>query len=596
MLTNIRRIFRIAQAHKLRFAASQIAMALAAICTVGYSTLISPLVNDGMIAGNSEAAVDVGIKMLMLAVGMGICMAIAATQAVFFSQSAGYEIRKRLYERLQEYSFENFDHRSTGDLMVRLNADVVNVQNATQFAIMLGSYAPFMLIITIVLAAATTPGLVWVLLVLVAALIAVMGVLVPAINRAYNQRQQRLDDLNNTLQENLTGISVVKAFVREQYEIRKFRHAADNLREPVYAAAWRVAFFAPLLTGMSQIAIICATWAGGNQVLGDDPSLSVGDISAFSSYVSLIIAPLALLSIVIPLILRGDVSAGRIFEAYEVTPTIEQPTDAMALPTDGPRGRIEFRDVSFAFRRPDGVLDPPALQGINLTIEPGQQVGFLGATGAGKSALVNLIPRFYDVTEGSITIDGIDVRQIELDELRRFVGIALQEAVLFQGQLRSNLKFARPEVDDEVMFGAARAADAFSFASRLPGGWDAEVARRGYNFSGGQRQRLSITRALTQQPRVIILDDSTSALDASTEGRVQAAIPEFVDGATTIYVAQRISAVIDLDHIYLLDQGRIVAEGSHEDLLASSQLYRDIYDSQLGGGVTAGIDLEEAGA
>ena len=207
--------------------------------------------------------------------------------------------------------------------------------------------------------------------------------------------------------------------------------------------------------------------------------------------------------------------------------------------------------------------------------------------------MVNLIPRFYDVTEGRITIDGIDVRDIPLDTLREIVGIALQEAVLFQGEMRPNLKFGAPDAEDAVMFGAARAADAFGFVSRLPEKWDAPVARRGYNFSGGQRQRLSITRALATQPRVLILDDSTSALDASTEGRVQGAIPGFVEGATTIYVAQRISALIDLDYIYVLDRGEIIATGTHEELVGSSPLYQEIYESQLGGGVTAGIDLEE---
>jgi ABC-type multidrug transport system fused ATPase/permease subunit len=234
------------------------------------------------------------------------------------------------------------------------------------------------------------------------------------------------------------------------------------------------------------------------------------------------------------------------------------------------------------------------LKNINLEIKPGQQVGFLGATGAGKTALVNLIPRFYDVTEGRITIDGVDVRDIPQDNLRQIVGIALQEAVLFQGDVRFNLKFGKPEADDDVMFDAAKAADSYGFVMNLPERWDAPVSQRGYNFSGAQRQRLSINRTLTAEPRVLILDDSTSALDASTEGRVQAAIPEFTNNVTTLYVAQRISAVIDLDKIYLLENGEIVAEGSHEELLQSSPLYQEIYESQLGKGVTAGLDLEVA--
>jgi len=567
-------------------------MFIAALSTVGYSTLITPLVNEGMVNGNAEEALQIGIWMLLLAVVMGVCMSIAASQAVFFSQGIGYVVRRYLYEKIQAYSFENYDHLPTGQLMVRLNADVVNIQNAVQYAIMLGSFAPFMLLATLILAITRTPDLIWVLLLVVAVVLVLMAVLIPSVDRAYKKRQAQLDVLNNTLQENLTGISVVKAFTREQLEIEKFARDADSIRKPAYAAAWRVAFLAPLLTGVGQLSIILAMWAGGSQVLAGT-GLTVGQVSTFNSYMSLIIAPLALMSIVIPLVLRGDVSAARILEAYDTEGTVLDKEGIQSRDPQEIKGRIEFENVSFAFRRPDGKFDPPVLKNINLVIEPGKKVGFLGATGAGKSALVNLIPRFYDVTEGRIMIDRIDVRDFPQDNLRSIVGIALQEAVLFQGEMRFNLKFGDPKAEDEVMFEAARAADSYEFIDHLPEKWDAPVARRGYNFSGGQRQRLSINRALTARPKVIILDDSTSALDASTEGRVQDAIPGFMHGATTIYVAQRISAVIDLDYIYLLENGEIIAEGNHEELMRSSSLYQEIYESQLGGGVTAGLDLEE---
>ncbi len=592
MIKSFGRIFSIVKRYRARFFLSQFAMFIAALCTVGYSTLITPMVNEGMVAGDAEAALRIGFWMLALAIVMGISMAFAASQAVFFSQGAGYLLRKHLYDKIQAYSFENYDHIPTGKLMVRLNADVVNVQNAMQFSIMLGSYAPFMLLATIILAFTNTPDLVWVLVVVVVVILVLMAILIPAVNRAYKKRQAELDGLNNTLQENLTGMSVVKAFTREQYEIEKFNQNAENIRQPAYTAAWRVAFLSPLLTGVGQLSIMLAMWVGGSQILAGT-GMTVGQVSAFNSYMSLIIAPLALMSIVVPLVLRGDVSAERILDAYNLEPTVLDKEDAKPVNPGDIKGKIVFENVSFAFRRPDGEFDPPVLKNINLSIEPGQKVGFLGATGSGKSALVNLIPRFYDVTEGRITIDGIDVRDIPQDNLREIIGIALQEAVLFQGDLRFNLKYGAPQVDDDVMFDAAKAADSWGFVSNLPEKWEAPVARRGYNFSGGQRQRLSINRALTAEPRVIILDDSTSALDASTEGRVQDAIPEFMHGATTIYVAQRISAVIDLDHIYLLENGEIIAEGNHEELLVSSPLYQEIYESQLGGGVTAGLELEE---
>ena len=458
MVKSFMRIFSIVKMHRFRFFLSQFMMFIAALATIGYATLIAPLVNEGMVAGDAEAALRIGLWMLMLGLVMGVCMAIAASQAVYFSQGAGYVVRSFLYDKIQSYSFENFDHLSTGNLMVRLNADAVNVQNAMLYAIMLGSYAPFMVLATVILAIINTPSLVWVLGIVVVVVLLLMWWLIPAVDRAYKERQERLDDLNHTLQENLTGISVVKAFVREPYEIDKFSQDADAIRVPALAAAWRVAFLSPLLTGVGQLAIILTIGVGGTQVL-NGTGFTVGEVSAFTSYMSLIITPLALMAIVVPLVLRGDVSAERILEAYDAEPVVEDKDDAVAQDLENIRGHIAFENVSFSFRRPDGELDPPALKNINLAIEPGQKVGFLGATGAGKSALINLIPRFYDVTEGRITIDGIDVRDIPLDNLRQIVGIALQEAVLFQGDMRFNLKYGNPEVEDDVMFAASKAAD-----------------------------------------------------------------------------------------------------------------------------------------
>ena len=593
MIKSLRRMFGMYRRYRARLIISQVLVLISATAIIGVATLNQRLINEGIEAENVEIILSTGLWMLVLSLISGLCLAGTAYLAVFFSQGTGYYVRSRLYQKIQTFSFGNFDRFRTSDMLVRLNADVVNVQNALLYMTLLILYAPFMLLVTYILTIINTPSLIWVLILVTVVVLGVMALLIPQVFRAYDDRQHRLDDLNNTMQENLAGVRVVKAFVREDYEIERFAKRADALRHPAYTAAVRVGFLAPMLTGITQLGIVLSLWVGGQQVL-TDAGLNVGELVTFTQYLSLVVSPLAMLAIVFPFMLRGDASAQRIFEVYDDEPMVQDKEGVQPLEMDAVGGRVVFDNVSFAFRRPDGELDPPALKNINLTIESGERVGFLGATGAGKSALVNLIPRFYDVTEGNITIDGVDVRDIPQDNLRQIVGIALQEALLFQGDVHFNLKFGKPDADDDMMIGASQAADAYGFIMNLPEKWDARVARRGYNFSGGQRQRLSMSRALTARPKVIILDDSTSALDASTEGRVQEAIPGFTDNITTLYVAQRISAVIDLDKIVLLQNGEIVAMGTHEELLESSPLYQDIYESQLGSGITAGLEVEVA--
>ncbi|MCB0196226.1 MAG: ABC transporter ATP-binding protein [Anaerolineae bacterium] len=590
MLKSFRRMFIIYKDYRGRLIFSQVLLLISAAAMLMVAALNQRLINQGIQAGNAEVIVRTGITMAVLALIGGGCMAGTASYAVFFSQGTAYIIRSEVYKKIQTFSFGNFDRFRTGNLMVRLNADVLNIQNAVMYSVMLLLYAPFMILIAFVFALFTTPSLIWLMIVVAAVVLALMAFIVPQMFKAYDQRQKKLDDLNNTLQENLSGARVVKAFVRERLENDRFEQRAEAMRQPAYSAAFRVAMLSPLLAGIAQISTAFAVWVGGMQVL-EQSDLSVGQVTAFMQYLSLVVTPLALMAVVIPFILRGDASAGRIFEVIDAQPAIEDKPDIQPPDPSQIKGRLVFDNVTFAFRRPDGELDPPALKNINLTIEPGERVGFLGSTGAGKTALVNLIPRFYDVTEGRITIDGIDVRDFPQETLRQVVGIALQEALLFQGDVRFNLKFGNPEVDDQVMQDAAKAADSYGFITNLPELWEAPVARRGYNFSGGQRQRLSMTRTLTGQPKILIMDDSTSALDVATESRVQDAIPIYAPGVSTLYVAQRISAVLDLDKIVLLQHGEIVDIGTHDQLMERSSLYQEIYESQLGSGITASLEV-----
>lgn len=590
MLKSFRRLFVIFKYFRARLIVSQLLLLVSALCMIWIATLNQQLINEGIVAENPDMILDTGYQMVVLAVIAGLTMAATAGLAVFFAQGTAYIIRVELYNKIQTFSFANFDNFRTGNLLVRLNADVVNIQNAVTYGVILLLYAPFMVLVALILAFIFTPSLAWILIVVSIVVVVVMAFLVPQVFKAYDERQRRLDDVNNTLQENLSGVRVVKAFVREELEIERFKGKAEAMRQPAFAAAFRVAVFSPLLTGIAQISIAATIGIGGVQILSGS-GLNVGELITFMQYLNLVVMPLAMLAIVVPFLLRGDASAKRIFEVIDAEPAVQDKENVQPLAIDKVKGRIVFENVTFAFRRPDGDLDPPALKKINLTIEPGEQIGFLGATGAGKTALVNLIPRFYDVSEGRITLDGVDVRNIPQEQLRQIVGIALQEAVLFQGDVRFNLKFGVPDSEDRVMFEAAKAADAYGFISNLPEKWEAPVARRGYNFSGGQRQRLSMSRTLTAQPKILILDDSTSALDVATESRVQDAIPGFTPQLTILYVAQRISAVINLDKIVLLENGEITAVGTHEELMESSTLYQEIYESQLGAGITEGLEV-----
>ena len=583
MLAAYRRLFAGFRGYGKLFLLCQALLLVSGAASIGMAAATQHVINAGLVAGDTDAIVTTGIWMAALAVVSGLTMAGAAAIAVFFMQGTVWGVRTEVFSRIQAYSFENFDRLHTSNLLVRLSSDVDNVGWAVLYGALLLLYAPFMAVIAFVLTLWQAPSLAWLLVAATILVIGLMAVIAPRIDRAYVERQERLDDVNAALQESLAGVRVVKAFTREKLEADRFRERATAMRRPAFKAAFSVALMQPLINVAAQTTIMVSLWYGGARVLGG--SLGLGELVAFSQYLSLVAAPLAVLAIVVPSILRGGASIRRLLEAYDAVPAVRDAEDARAVEPAGLRGRVAFEDVSFAFRRADGALESPVLEHVDLTVEPGERVGILGATGSGKTALVSLVPRFYDVVAGRVTIDGIDVRDLRQDDLRSCVGVALQEAVLFQGDVRFNLKFGAPEADDDLMKAAARAADAEEFVDALPGAWDAPVARRGYNFSGGQRQRLSIARALLPRPRVLIFDDSTSALDVATEARVQAAIPEFAEGATTLYVAQRISAVIDLDKIVLLDEGRIADVGTHEELLERSPLYRDIYESQLGAGL-----------
>jgi ATP-binding cassette subfamily B multidrug efflux pump len=396
----------------------------------------------------------------------------------------------------------------------------------------------------------------------------------------FSSVQQKLDRLNQVLQENLAGVRVVKAFVRDEHENARFDRANDDLMAENVRVMQLIASLVPTMLFFVNIAVVGVVWFGGQLAIAG--GFTVGEIVASTNYMTFSLFPLMMLGGMTAPISAADASAGRIWEVLDSTAEVQNRPQVKTLP--GVEGRVAFENVCFSYNHG---CDELVLQGVNLVAEPGQTVAILGATGSGKSSLIHLIPRFYDVERGRVTLDGVDVRDLSLGDLRAQVGIALQEAVLFSGTVRDNIRYGRPDAAEEAVIAAAKAAQAHDFITAFPDGYDTWIGQRGVNLSGGQKQRIAIARALLVQPKVLILDDSTSAVDVETEARIQAALEQLMAGRTSFVIAQRISTVLTADKIVVLDRGQVAAEGTHAELITSSPIYREIYESQLGNGVSA---------
>jgi len=558
---------------------SQVFVLLAGIFLMLIPAQVSEIINNGIVEGDLNAVLDSALLMILFAFISGIFTMLNLVLAVLFAEGSANFLRTRVYRRVQQFSFKNLDQYPTGELMVRMTNDIYQINQAVQLSMRFLLAAGFQIIVAVILVWLNSPSLVWIFLFVIPAGGLILGGLAYLLQKQYKARQEKTDDLNNILQEDLAGIRVVKSFVREKYESKRF----DGVNEAVKAASIRplrsVALIIPSIFVILGVATAMVIWFGGVEII-DGGTTNVGELIAFSQYFFIILAQLWILSIVLPQITSAEASAARLGELIDIQPDIKDPLSPIPMDPSNIEGRVVFENVSFSY---EGINGRESISNINLVAEPGQTVAFLGATGAGKSTLVNLIPRFYDITEGRITIDGIDVRDMSQERLREIVGIALQETVLFSGTVGGNISFGRPEAIYDEVQEAARAADADGFISAIPEGYDARVARKGTNFSGGQKQRMSIARAIAVKPRILIFDDSTSAVDVATETRIQAALDELLKDTTKLVVAQRISTVLNADKIVLLDGGKMVAFGSHAELMTSSPLYREIFESQLGG-------------
>jgi ATP-binding cassette subfamily B protein len=537
--------------------------------------LMANIINNGVMNGDLGYIQKTGLIMLLVAVigliggvGCGIFSSIA-------SLHFGADLRKDLFAKVQSLSFRHLDRFKTGSLVTRLTNDVVQMQNLVQMTLRILVRSPFLAIGSCIMALMISPKLAIILAVAIPALFIAQFFLIRMSFPLFSRVQNKLDGVNTVLQENLSGIRVVKAFVRAKFENSRFGKANEEFTQIAMKAARVIAFNMPVMMLIMNTSVVAVLWFGSG--LHWNGSLPVGDLVAFINYVVQLLNALLMVGMMMVSVSRAKASGDRIREVLETDTDIRDTKDAL----DGVirQGRIEFDRVSFGYDAARGTYE---LSNISFTAEPGQTVAILGSTGSGKSTLVNLIPRLYDIAEGSIRIDGVDIRQIKLEHLRKSISIVMQEAILFSGPIRDNIRFSRPDASQEEVEEAARAAQAHEFIARMPNGYDTVVGQRGVNLSGGQKQRVSIARALLAKPKILILDDSTSAVDLGTESRIQKALKTLMRDATTIVIAQRISSVMEADQIIVMEDGKISAIGKHDELMERSDVYRDIYESQLG--------------
>jgi ATP-binding cassette subfamily B protein len=499
--------------------------------------------------------------------------------SVQVGESVARDLREALFLKIQSFSFGNLDRLKTGQLMVRLSSDSSVIQRVVQISLRIGTRAPLIMVGSIILMFNTDQHLALTMLPLLLVTSAIIVFFAVKMGPLFLTIQQKLDKLNTVLQENIAGVRVVKAFVRARHEAGRFEAANQDFTDRNIKVMQFMSTMGPALSVCVNIGIVIVLWAGGLQSIHGN--ITTGQIVAFINYLQTALGPLMIMVNLANVWAAGMASAERVNEVLEEVPEVQDAPGAPALPAFT-RPRVVFENVGFHY---NGSTDTTVLEGINLTVEPGQTVAILGATGAGKSTLINLIPRFYDASEGRVLIDGVDIRQVRQDSLLAQVGIVPQETVLFSGTVRDNIRYGRPEASDEEVVAAAQAAQAHDFILDLEAGYDTHVEERGVNLSGGQKQRIAIARALLIRPSILILDDSTSSVDVETETKIQAALDELMQGRTCFVVAQRISTVLKADKIVVIEKGRIAVEGTHRQLLKSSPIYQEIYASQLGNGV-----------
>ena len=534
--------------------------------------LMAAIIDNGLETGNMKYVITMGLVMLLVSFASLFCGAFAAKQAAIASTGFAKNVREGMYNHIQEFSFSNIDHFSTAGLVTRLTTDVTNVQNAFQMMMRMLMRAPVMLVTAMTMTFIINARLSCVYLVALVFLGIVITFLMGRVGKYFRDMFDRYDDLNADIQENLTGIRVVKAYVREEHEKKKFGKASEAVYRCAVRAQKLMVAMMPTMQFTVYACIIAVSWLGAKTIVAGD--MTTGQLMSLFTYTMNILMSLMFIAMVAVMLTMAKSSAERICEVLNESSDLTNKEQAVM---EVPNGAITFDDVTFSYRNDEGNLN---LNHISLDIKSGETVGILGGTGSAKSTLVQLIPRLYDVTGGSVRVGGIDVRDYDLDTLRNQVSMVLQKNVLFSGTIKENLRWGDKNASDEELVRVSKLACADEFIERFPDKYDTWLEQGGSNVSGGQKQRLCIARALLKKPKILILDDSTSAVDTHTDAMIRKAFREEIPDTTKIIIAQRISSVQDSDKIIVLDDGEINGIGTHEELLKTNKIYREVYESQ----------------
>ncbi len=534
------------------------------------------IIDQGLEAAQLPVVYRYGILIVIMAMLSLLFGSLAGKFAASASAGFAANLREAIYGNIQTFSFSNIDKFSVPGLVTRMTTDITNVQNAFMMIIRVAVRVPLMLVFSYVMCLIINVRLSLTFLIAVAFLIVVLGALMVVTLRIFNEVFQRYDDLNASVQENVSAIRVVKAFVREDHENKKFSKASTNLYRLFVKAEGLLAFNTPAMMVAVYFCIIMISWLGAQSIVAGN--MSTGDLTSLFSYVMSLLMSLMMLSMVVVMISMSMASIRRISEVLEETPDLKEPEQPVFDVADG---SIDFNHVNFSYKHGS---DKHALSDIDLHIKSGETIGIIGGTGSGKSSLVNLICRLYDVDDGSVSVGGVDVRQYDMEALRNQVSVVLQKNTLFSGTILDNLRWGNPDATEEECRAACQAACADEFIDRFPEGYNTRIERGGNNVSGGQKQRLCIARALLKKPKVLILDDSTSAVDTATDAKIREAFAKKIPGTTKLIVAQRISSVQDADRILVLDNGKVNGFDTHENLLETNGIYREIYEAQTQGG------------